>query len=339
MCIFVAPVRSVRKTRILVAPIPDNAQLTVYENQVQSSTKNAMVLPVPSGSNIKLLDLSHYRGNIWDQCERLLPQEMPMYGFGAGFGAASLSFGASEPPPPLPVERVGGYSCTIVPTIGDFPRVANEVFKLPADIEAILRQNYSQGFSFIVALFDGDVAAHPIGYVSARLSNGQCFIPTRHAHGSGVAFHPGTTVGGGGVVHAGIHCDHCRAHPIQGSRWKCIQCPDFDLCNACYMNNQAGHDQAHFFLHMPRPAPVQGFQFGSSAPDDFDHTLYLINAVLVASPKRYDDLKLATISGRGGFRAPPFDKQLPMPAELECITRVDIKGNYPNGDYTCAPVQ
>jgi hypothetical protein len=34
-------------------------------------------------------------------------------------------------------------------------------------------------------------------------------------------------------VHDGIFCDHCKIKPIQGPRFHCTVCPDFDLCGAC----------------------------------------------------------------------------------------------------------
>lgn len=114
MCIFTAPVRRVANTRILVAPLLEGRQLTVYENNVeqnQKTARNAMVLPVPSGAPVTMVDLSIYRGNLWDDCESFFPQDTNELGtFGAaGFG----TWGAGEEAAPLPVQRVGGYSCTI----------------------------------------------------------------------------------------------------------------------------------------------------------------------------------------------------------------------------------
>jgi hypothetical protein len=34
-------------------------------------------------------------------------------------------------------------------------------------------------------------------------------------------------------VHAGITCDGCQMRPIQGIRYKCSVCPDFDFCEKC----------------------------------------------------------------------------------------------------------
>ena len=34
-------------------------------------------------------------------------------------------------------------------------------------------------------------------------------------------------------IHRGIVCDGCKENPIQGKRYKCIECLDFDLCYNC----------------------------------------------------------------------------------------------------------
>ena len=34
-------------------------------------------------------------------------------------------------------------------------------------------------------------------------------------------------------IHHGIACDGCKENPIQGKRFKCIECLDFDLCHNC----------------------------------------------------------------------------------------------------------
>ncbi|XP_005106370.1 E3 ubiquitin-protein ligase mind-bomb isoform X2 [Aplysia californica] len=38
---------------------------------------------------------------------------------------------------------------------------------------------------------------------------------------------------GSDVIHTGIQCDACHVNPIRGIRYKCRECPDFDLCANC----------------------------------------------------------------------------------------------------------
>jgi hypothetical protein len=42
----------------------------------------------------------------------------------------------------------------------------------------------------------------------------------------------------------GLHwltCDGCGANPLEGNRWKCLVCTDFDLCERCHGGNIHGH--------------------------------------------------------------------------------------------------
>lgn len=48
-----------------------------------------------------------------------------------------------------------------------------------------------------------------------------------------------------GVRHYNIICNSCKKHGIAGMRWKCIVCPNVDLCTLCYMNDK--HDMNHAF--------------------------------------------------------------------------------------------
>lgn len=348
MCIFVAPVLRVSKTRIAVAPLSDNRQLIVYENQVsqQPGARNAMVLPVPAGQPVTLVDFSKYPfgGNFWDDCDSLIPRAITnnAMSFGGGFGVATKDVET------LPVQRVGAYMASVVPSLADFGRLDASVFQLPKDIESILVEHYAAGFSFVVCLFTGNVGAHPIAYTSARLPNGNCFIPTRHAHGSGFG---GANVNASGqAVHANITCDVCRTKPVVGVRFKCYECDDFDMCEQCMAQRRSAHDADHHFVYLPKPLngklPLPGAYSGpfgrriqeEAAPDDFDHTLYIFNAVLTASPKRYTEHRRAVISGFDLRQRPGL--QFLMLPRWDCVERITIEGgNFVNADYECAPIQ
>jgi len=52
------------------------------------------------------------------------------------------------------------------------------------------------------------------------------------------------------VIHPAV-CDNCQ-HRIKGLRWKCLKCPDYDLCTDCKQQNV--HSQPdHQFLKLERP--------------------------------------------------------------------------------------
>lgn len=65
------------------------------------------------------------------------------------------------------------------------------------------------------------------------------------------------------VKHNGVTCDGCQMYPIVGVRHKCLDCPDFDYCDACMVDKKTEHDQAigatdegHEFIALHTPGRV-----------------------------------------------------------------------------------
>ena len=54
-------------------------------------------------------------------------------------------------------------------------------------------------------------------------------------------------------IHRGITCNTCNASPICGTRYKCANCLDYDVCEACEANDH--HDRTHVFLKINYPIP------------------------------------------------------------------------------------
>merc|ERR1712130_277663 len=52
-----------------------------------------------------------------------------------------------------------------------------------------------------------------------------------------------------GAVHPGVTCDGCDG-PVQGPRYKCLTCPDYDLCGSC--EGRGLHVQ-HKMIRLPAP--------------------------------------------------------------------------------------
>ncbi|KAI9725485.1 MAG: hypothetical protein M1828_003156 [Chrysothrix sp. TS-e1954] len=59
-----------------------------------------------------------------------------------------------------------------------------------------------------------------------------------------------------GVVHRGITCDGCQRWPITGIRYRCSNCPDFDLCENCEALDN--HLKTHIFYKIKVPVPWGG---------------------------------------------------------------------------------
>lgn len=49
-----------------------------------------------------------------------------------------------------------------------------------------------------------------------------------------------------GEVHWGVTCDGCEG-AVKGFRYKCLQCPDFDLCGIC---ETAGQHPGHTLIRL-----------------------------------------------------------------------------------------
>src|SRR5436305_15253106 len=53
------------------------------------------------------------------------------------------------------------------------------------------------------------------------------------------------------IVHRSVKCDGCITETIGGTRFKCRECDDYDLCSRCFQRLSELHPQ-HIFLEIPR---------------------------------------------------------------------------------------
>jgi len=382
MCIFTVET-VVKNTRILVAPLGKGMQLTVYQNDasVRVAAKRAarpaysgfsmsesggaafghsnggpypaMVLPIPLAHGTPcLIDLSDYPGgDIFKHLDSYFPKyDVHAAGFGGGGG---FSWGGA--PKYLEVKAVGGYKCTLVPSIDAMKKVDPNVFVLPKDIEQLLEQYYKAGFGFLVCIFDPNVGvkAHPIAYVGSRCENGDMFIPTRHEHNSGAGGgaaqrhpqqreFPKTLPARGGegfawappqslALHTGIRCDQCGAGDFGGTRWRCATCPDYDLCDKCHASPFAttAHTPDHLYLEIKRPIDHKAsVESGALAPRPVP--IYSRESQQVAT-KRYAEYDHEIFIYNGIVRGTPglnFNHDGHTVAARGDLQRGDVNWNY-----------
>ncbi|RPD79617.1 hypothetical protein L226DRAFT_531379 [Lentinus tigrinus ALCF2SS1-7] len=64
-----------------------------------------------------------------------------------------------------------------------------------------------------------------------------------------------------GPSHVGITCDMCTRSPVNGVRYKCFDCADFDLCAQCFTNptQRQKHSLRHVFFPIVTPGDLSQF--------------------------------------------------------------------------------
>ena len=60
-----------------------------------------------------------------------------------------------------------------------------------------------------------------------------------------------------GEIHWGVTCDGCQG-VVKGFRYKCFQCPDFDLCGKC---EAAGQHPGHSFIRVTGAMVIIDYDF------------------------------------------------------------------------------
>eukprot|EP00741_Cyanophora_paradoxa_P002901 tig00000654_g2815.t1 len=67
------------------------------------------------------------------------------------------------------------------------------------------------------------------------------------------------------AVHKDVRCDSCHQWPVRGTRFKCAQCENFDLCAECEAANR--HDPRHILLKIRVPRQVKVMHAAGSPPE------------------------------------------------------------------------
>lgn len=92
--------------------------------------------------------------------------------------------------------------------------------------------------------------AHRVANAHCVLSDNQHHHRRRHDEtAADVDQEEATTDGSAAALHANVVCDGCNGS-VRGFRYKCVQCPDFDLCQTC---ESKGMHKQHMMCRMANP--------------------------------------------------------------------------------------
>jgi len=57
-------------------------------------------------------------------------------------------------------------------------------------------------------------------------------------------------------IHDGVRCDGCGMSPLKGIRYKCANCPNWDLCQICFEHDTTVHLPSHCFILIKNALPI-----------------------------------------------------------------------------------
>lgn len=179
MCCFSDEVKYVRNTRIFARAEDSIRQYVVYQMAFSAEKELAMILSLPvrhgSGENaIKFIDLKEY-GDFFTLLAKDFPKQTHI-----SFGCAASSNVTSPVAAAIPVQEVGNYEASFVPTIKDFSRL-DERFRLKDEVWSSLPAYQDFGFA-VFKLKSGDHEAHPLAFSFPRRQVSALFFPTVHIH-------------------------------------------------------------------------------------------------------------------------------------------------------------
>lgn len=174
MCIFSGDIKAVSHTSIF-ARVDGPVQHLVYEMKLDTVSDVAMVLPLPVAggpeSDLKFRDLSDY-SDIFRHLSYCFPQPVA--------AAAPGDLSAQPRSAPLPIEKVGAFEASFVPSSSDFERL-DPRFRLAPGVWDSLPDYSEFGFA-VFQLQAGKSEVHPMALTFKTQMPNELFFPTTHVH-------------------------------------------------------------------------------------------------------------------------------------------------------------
>eukprot|EP01027_Heterolobosea_sp_BB2_P027639 GEZU01043156.1.p1 GENE.GEZU01043156.1~~GEZU01043156.1.p1 ORF type:complete len:324 (-),score=86.96 GEZU01043156.1:76-942(-) len=93
-------------------------------------------------------------------------------------------------------------------------------------------------------------------------------------------------------IHANVTCDICKQAPLRGIRFRCRQCPNFDVCSSCLASDRFNHDPTHTLLEFtPGETALEALynktsSTKSTATFDFSQLLSKLKEVEPSTPQQ-----------------------------------------------------
>ena len=202
MCCFSGPVTAVYQTKIFARLTGGGQQAIVYSMALDAPADLAMILPLPvkagSGDDaLTFVNLEDYP-DFFAHMALVFPQPKAFAAAAAPVSRSAKSI--------LPVQIIGSFEASFVPTAADFSRL-DKRFRLPDGTWDQL-PGYA-GFGFAVfKLKRGSQKVHPMAFTFPTSKPDSIFFPTLHIHD--------------GEVHKEAEFDHvlyCQASDYHFPNW------------------------------------------------------------------------------------------------------------------------
>lgn len=168
--------------------------------------------------------------------------------------------------------------------------------------------------------------------------------------------------------HIGVWCDVCRRRNFAGTRWKCGNCANYDLCDRCHEipSIRHQHNPGHVYVELDRPVALRDNEQpllryvpgenvandddgGAGAPlkleshEDYDHVIYVLRGVMTTP----FDAPMETHRSESPFHFRMWDSfkpvqsagSVPLPNEFHITMGYEytIRGRHRNQDTWFAP--
>jgi hypothetical protein len=179
MCVFTSEASEVHDTRIF-SRVDATTQFLAYDMRVALRSEGAMVLPLPVhpvSRTLEFVDLSDYSEFFRDMDLCFPPPELDLTDESVAVAAGSAK--------PLPVEQVGAFEASFVPSEREWGRLEPR-FRLSDKVWNALPDYSEFGFAVFKLRSGSENRVHPMAFRFATSDPERAYFPTIHVHDGNV---------------------------------------------------------------------------------------------------------------------------------------------------------